>query len=311
MRHLVAGGAGFVGSHLCDRLLRDGHEVVAVDDLSTGAAANLADARRSRLFALVKCDITKDLLPEGRFDRVWNLASPASPPDYHRLPIQTMMVGSLGTKNLLDLTLAHQARFLMASTSEVYGDPDVSPQTESYWGHVNPVGPRSVYDEAKRFSEALVSAYRRSRAADTRIARLFNTYGPRMRLDDGRVVPNFIGQALRGEPLTVYGDGSQTRSFGYVDDIVDGLVRLMESDHPGPMNLGNPRETTILEFARAVEKVHGGGLRIEHRPLPQDDPKQRRPDITLARSALGWEPRVVLEDGLARTYAYYAAMASR
>lgn len=305
MRHLVAGGAGFIGSHLCDRLLELGHEVIAIDDLCTGTRENLRDATRSGRFTFVEADITREVPTNGRVDRVWNLASPASPPEYARLSIETLRVGSVGTHNLLEVAKRDGARFLMASTSEVYGDPDVTPQPESYWGRVNPIGPRSVYDEAKRFSEAITAAYRRDRGVDTRIARIFNTYGPRMRLDDGRIVPNFIGQALRGEPLTIYGDGSQTRSFCFVTDEIEGLLRLMDGTHPGPINIGNPREITVLELARAIEELHGGRLPVVFKPLPQDDPKQRCPDITLARQELGWEPRVGLEEGLARTYASF------
>lgn len=307
MRHLVAGAAGFLGSHLTDALLARGDEVVAVDNLITGSARNLDDARRSPRFSYVQHDVTQPFDAEGRVDRVWNLASPASPPDYLKNPLATMRVGSLGTMNLLELARAKRARFFLASTSEVYGDPEVSPQPEEYWGRVNPVGPRSVYDEAKRFSEALTMSYHREHAVDTRIVRIFNTYGPRMRLDDGRVVPNFIGQALRGEPLTIYGDGRQTRSFCFVDDEVEGLIRLMESTYTLPMNVGNPREMTIAEFADALEKVVGRPLARIHKPLPQDDPKQRRPDITKARAILGWEPRVTLEEGLRRTFDHFRA----
>ncbi|MFA5862285.1 MAG: UDP-glucuronic acid decarboxylase family protein [Candidatus Thermoplasmatota archaeon] len=304
-RHLVAGAAGFLGSHLVDRLLAQGDEVIGVDNVSTGRARNLDEARRSARFRFEQQDVIRPLDVEGPLDRVWNLASPASPPDYQRLAVETLRVGSEGTRNLLDLANAKGARFFQASTSEVYGDPDVTPQSESYWGRVNPVGPRSMYDESKRFAEALVMAYR-ARGTKTRIVRIFNTYGPRMRLDDGRVVPNLIGQALRGEPLTIYGDGNQTRSFCFVDDEVEGLVRLMESDHDLPVNLGNPTETTILEFADAIEHVAGRQLMRVFLPRPTDDPMQRRPDITKARTLLGWEPRVQLEEGLRRTYEWFA-----
>lgn len=306
-RHLVAGGAGFLGSHLCDHLLAKGDEVVAADSLITGDPVNLREAQRSPRFRLLRADVSQPLAVEGGLDHVWNLASPASPPDYLKHPIETMKAGSLGTMNLLELARAKDARFFMASTSEVYGDPEVSPQPETYWGRVNPVGVRSVYDEAKRFSEALTMAYRRQHGLETRIVRIFNTYGPRMRLDDGRVVPNFIGQALRGEPLTVYGDGTQTRSFCYVADEVEGLWRLMMSDHAEPVNVGNPDERTILDFARALEKVLGRRLEMVFKPLPQDDPKQRRPDIAKARALLGWEPKVPLEEGLRRTVDYFRA----
>ena len=307
MRHVVAGGAGFLGSHLVDAILARGDEVVAVDNLVTGAVPNLEGARRSGRFAFVQHDVTHALRIEGPVDRVWNLASPASPPDYMRHPVATLRVGSEGTMRLLDLARDKGARFFLASTSEVYGDPEVSPQPEEYWGRVNPVGPRSVYDEAKRYAEALTMAYHRELGVDTRIVRIFNTYGPRMRLDDGRVVPNFIGQALRGEPLTIYGDGSQTRSFCYVADEVEGLLRLMESSYTMPMNVGNPREMTIAQFADALEKVVGHPLKRVHKPLPQDDPKQRRPDITKARAILGWEPKVDLDEGLRRTYEHFRA----
>ena len=304
-RHLVAGAAGFLGSHLCDALLARGEDVVGVDNLLTGSARNLEQARANPRFSYITHDITLPFFFVEHLDYVWNLASPASPPDYLKNPIATMKVGALGSLNLLGIARRHGARYFLASTSEVYGDPEVSPQPEEYWGNVNPVGPRSVYDEAKRFAEALTMAYHREHGVPTRIVRIFNTYGPRMRLDDGRVVPNFIGQALRGEPLTLYGDGSQTRSFCYVDDEVDGLIRLMMSDYDAPMNIGNPREMTILEFADCLEKVVGRPLPRVHKPLPQDDPKQRRPDITKARAILGWEPKVTLEEGLRRTYEHF------
>ena len=309
-RHLVAGAAGFLGSHLVDALLARGDEVVGVDNLITGSTRNLADAKRSPRFSYLQKDVTEPLHVDGPLRYVWNLASPASPPDYLKNPLATMRVGSIGTMNLLDLARQKDARFFLSSTSEVYGDPEVSPQPEEYWGRVNPIGPRSVYDEAKRFSEAVTMAYHRAHGLETRIVRIFNTYGPRMRLDDGRVVPNFIGQALRGEPLTMYGDGRQTRSFCYVDDEVDGLIRLMMSDYRLPMNVGNPREMTIAEFADTLEKVVGHPLPRIHKPLPQDDPKQRRPDIAKARAVLGWSPQVTLEDGLKRTYEWFKRNAS-
>ncbi|HET6403143.1 MAG TPA: UDP-glucuronic acid decarboxylase family protein [Candidatus Thermoplasmatota archaeon] len=304
--HLVAGAAGFLGSHLVDRILAEGDRVVAVDNCLTGSVANLAHLKPSRRYRYIQHDVTLPLVLDERVEFVWNLASPASPPEYMRLPLETLRVGSVGTENLLQLAREHDARFFLASTSEVYGDPDISPQPESYWGRVNPVGPRSVYDEAKRYAEALTTAYRTYHGVDTVIVRIFNTYGPRMRLDDGRVVPNFIGQALRGEPLTVYGDGSQTRSFCFVEDEIDGFWRLMMSDETGPMNIGNPREMTMMELAKALEAVVGHPLPLSYRPLPKDDPKQRRPDITLARERLGWEPKVPLEEGLRRTYEWFA-----
>jgi dTDP-glucose 4,6-dehydratase len=306
LRVLVSGGAGFVPSHLCDRLLQEGHEVVAVDNFLTGRPANLAHLHDHSRFQFVEADVTQPLTGvHGRFDFVLHLASPASPVDYLNQPIETMMVGSIGTKHLLDLALVHGAGFLFSSTSECYGDPTVHPQTEAYWGHVNPVGPRAVYDEAKRFGEALVMAYHRKYGLRTRIARIFNTYGPRMKLDDGRVVPQFLDQALRGLPLTIYGDGTQTRSFCYVSDLVDGLHRLMYCDEPYPVNLGNPNELTILEFAERIRRLTGASSPLEFHPLPEDDPKQRQPDITKARTLLGWEPQVPLEEGLRLTIQYF------
>ncbi len=307
-RHLVAGAAGFLGSHLCDHLLARGDRVVGVDNLVTGSVANLRDAMTNPRFTYFQHDVTEPFFAFDAIDYIWNLASPASPPDYLKNPIHTMKVGALGTLHLLGMAKRQKARFFLASTSEVYGDPEVSPQSEEYWGRVNPVGPRSVYDEAKRYAEALTMAYQRAHGVDTRIVRIFNTYGPRMRLDDGRVVPNFIGQALRGEPLTVYGDGSQTRSFCYVDDEIDGLHRLMTSDYALPMNVGNPREMTILEFARAVEKAAGRRLEIVFKDLPEDDPRQRRPDISKARRVLAWEPKIDLDEGLLRTFAHFRAI---
>lgn len=310
MRVLVSGGAGFVGSHLCDRLIQDGHSVVAVDNFLTGRPSNVSHLERHPSFRLVEHDITQKLSIDGRFDWVFNLASPASPADYLKHPIESLQAGSAGTKNMLDLALAQGARFLQASTSECYGDPLEHPQKETYWGHVNPVGPRSVYDEAKRFAEALTMAYHREFGLPSHIARIFNTYGPRMKLSDGRVVPTLIDQALKGRPLTVFGDGSQTRSFCYVSDLVEGLCRLIESDEPSPVNLGNPAEITILEFARRIQALTGSGSPIEFRPLPEDDPKQRKPEISKARRLLGWEPRVGLEEGLRRTIDYFRNLKS-
>jgi dTDP-glucose 4,6-dehydratase len=310
MRAAVLGGAGFVGSHLCERLLDDGAAVVAVDNFLTGSEVNLRGLHGRPGFEFLKQDIVEGLSVQGPLDYVFNLASPASPIDYAQLPLETLRVGSIGTENALKLAEAKGAVFLQASTSEVYGDPLVHPQHEGYYGNVNPIGPRAVYDEAKRYAEALTSAYARVRGVKTRIVRIFNTYGPRMRLNDGRVVPAFVGQALRGEDFTVFGDGTQTRSFCYVKDLVDGLVRLALSDVAEPVNIGNPREMTILQFAEAVRAAAGGGGKIVHQPLPQNDPKQRRPDITRARTLLGWEPRVPLEEGLRETIAYFRAIAS-
>jgi len=299
---VVLGGAGFLGSHLCDRCVADGAaSVLAVDDLSTGSKKNLTDSR----IGLLLHDICKPITVSGPVDYVFNLASPASPFDYDRLWLQTMRVGSLGTQNALELAREKNARMLQASTSEIYGDPAVSPQPETYLGNVNPTGPRAVYDEAKRYGEALVTAYRDRLGADTRLVRIFNTYGPRMRLDDGRVVPAFVSQALKGQDFTVFGDGTQTRSFCYVDDEVDGIVRLMLSDVKDPVNIGNPNEMTMLQFAEAVRAAAGGGGKIAFKPLPKDDPKQRKPDITRARTLLGWEPKVPLDEGLRRTIAYF------
>ncbi|QRN98698.1 SDR family oxidoreductase [Archangium violaceum] len=305
-RIIVLGGAGFLGSHLCERLLADGaSEVVSVDNFITGDARNLVEPRKDGRFVSLHHDITEPFAFEGPVDFVFNMASPASPIDYAQLPIETLRVGSIGTENGLRLAQNKGAVFLQASTSEIYGDPLVHPQREEYWGNVNPIGPRSCYDEAKRYGEAIVAAYRRAHEVRTRIVRIFNTYGPRMRLNDGRVVPAFVGQALRGEDFTVFGDGSQTRSFCYVSDLIDGIVRLAVSDVEEPVNIGNPREMTILQFAEAVRAAMGGGSRITFQPLPKDDPKQRQPDITRARQLLGWEPRVALEDGLRETIAYF------
>jgi dTDP-glucose 4,6-dehydratase len=304
-RAVVTGGAGFLGSHLCDRLLAEGIEVVCIDNLLTGSLANIDHLFGRPGFTFVKHDVTNYIHVPGRVDFVLHFASPASPVDYLELPIQTLKVGSLGTHKALGLAQAVGARFLLASTSEVYGDPLVHPQPESYWGNVNPVGPRGVYDEAKRFAEAMTMAYHRFHGVSTRIVRIFNTYGPRMRARDGRVVPAFVCQALAGEPLTVFGDGSQTRSFCYVDDLIEGVVRVLFSELHEPVNIGNPAEMTVLQFAEAIRRLTGNHVPIEHRPLPVDDPKVRQPDITLARTRLGWQPRVPLEDGLARTVEYF------
>lgn len=305
MRVLVTGAAGFLGSHLVDRLLQDGHDVVGMDNLVTGAPDNLAHLDRHNRFRLVRHDVSQYIDVEGTLDAVLHFASPASPIDYLKLPIQTLKVGSLGTHNTLGLTKAKGARYLLASTSEVYGDPQVHPQPESYWGHVNPIGPRGVYDEAKRFAEAMTMAYHRAHGLDTRIVRIFNTYGPRMRARDGRVVSNFIVQALSGEPLTIYGDGEQTRSFCYVDDLIDGIMRLFARGDHEPTNIGNPGEFTINALAEIVLRLTGSQSTVVHEPLPVDDPKQRRPDITRAKKQLNWEPRVSLEEGLGRTIAYF------
>lgn len=306
MRIVVAGAAGFIGSHFCDRLLAEGHTVVALDNFLTGSPRNLAHLAGESRFELIEQDITKPFTIAGAVDCVVNMASPASPKDYLAHPIATLDVGSLGSRNLLELARLKGARYLVTSTSECYGDPEVHPQVETYWGHVNPIGPRSCYDESKRFTEALTMAYHRQYGLPTNIARIFNTYGPRMKLDDGRVVPAFLGSVLRGEPLTVFGDGSQTRSFCYVSDQVDGLYRLMQSSERYPVNIGNPREITILEFARHILDLTGSKQEIIFHPLPEDDPKQRRPDITKARTLLGWEPKVDLEEGLRQTVAYFA-----
>lgn len=306
---LVTGGAGFLGSHLCDLLLAKGYEVLCVDNLITGSAQNIEHITTDG-FSYIQHDVTKPLYLEEKIDFLFHLASPASPIDYLELPIQTLKVGALGTHNMLGLARGKNARFLLASTSEVYGDPLVNPQSEEYWGNVNPIGPRGVYDEAKRFAEAITMAYHRYHKLDTRIVRIFNTYGPRMRLDDGRVVPNFVRQALRGEDLTVYGDGSQTRSFCYASDEIDGIYRLMMSDYILPVNIGNPEEHTIIEFAKIILKMTGSSSKIAFKPLPVDDPKQRRPDITKAKKLLGWEPKVPLERGLKETIKYFKGMLS-
>lgn len=305
MRVLITGAAGFLGSHLVDRFLGEGDEVVGVDNFLTGSPDNIAHLMGNPKFSFIQHDVTHFIYVPGDLDGVLHFASPASPVDYLQLPIQTLKVGSLGTHKALGLAKAKGARFLLASTSEVYGDPQVHPQPESYWGHVNPVGPRGVYDEAKRFAEAMTMAYRRFHEVDTRIVRIFNTYGPRMRHHDGRVVSNFVVQALRGEPLTIYGDGGQTRSFCYVSDLVDGILRLFRSDEPEPTNIGNPNEFTVKELAEHVLRLTGSSSPIEAHPLPTDDPKVRRPDISKAIAKLGWEPDIQLEDGLKRTIEYF------
>ena len=308
MRIVVAGAAGFIGSHFCDRLLAEGHTVVAVDNFLTGSAANLAHLADEPRFAFQKWDIVQPFTIEGEVDCVANLASPASPKDYLDHPIETLDVGSAGTRNMLELAREKGARFLLTSTSECYGDPLVHPQVETYWGNVNPVGPRSCYDESKRFAEALTMAYHRKYGLRTNIARIFNTYGPRMKLDDGRVVPAFLDQALRGAPLTVFGTGSQTRSFCYVSDLVDGLCRLMLSDERYPVNLGNPAELTILQFAEEIRRMTGASSPIVFHPLPEDDPRKRKPDISKARRVLGWEPRILLAEGLRPTVDYFRSL---
>ena len=305
MRLVVTGAAGFLGSHLVDRLLAEKHEVLGFDNFITGRAENLAHLTAVRRFRFVEQDVSQPFSVPGAVDGVLHFASPASPPDYQRWPIETLMVGSYGTHRCLDLAQRKGARFFLASTSEIYGDPLVHPQTESYWGNVSSVGPRAMYDEAKRFAEAITSSFRRTYGTDTRIVRIFNTYGPRMRPDDGRVVSNFIVQALRGEPITIYGDGSQSRSFCYVSDLVDGIYRLFQSDRGDPTNLGNPGEFTVAELAGLVLELTGSRSPIVRNPLPQDDPKVRKPDIGQARAALGWEPTVPLREGLARTIEYF------
>jgi len=305
MRAVVTGGSGFLGSHLTDRLVREGAEVIVIDNLITGSTDNIAHYVGDPRVRFVKQDITEFLFVDGPVDYVFNFASPASPVDFDRFPIQVMKVGSLGTHKALGLAKAKGAKFLTASTSEVYGDPAVSPQPETYWGNVNPIGPRSVYDEAKRFSEAMTMAYHRAHGVDTHIVRIFNTYGPRMRLDDGRVVPNFMAQALQGQPITVYGDGQQTRSFTYVDDLIDGIWRLSQSDLHDPVNIGSEDERTILDFAQRVIECTGSKSQIEYRPALQDDPKQRRADLTRAKTLLGYDPKIGIEEGLARTADYF------
>lgn len=305
MRIVVSGAAGFIGSHMCDRLLAEGHTVVALDNFLTGSPRNLQHLKDTERFRFVEQDITRPFEIEGTVDAVVNMASPASPKDYLEHPIETLEVGSIGTQHMLQLAQKNNARFLLTSTSECYGDPAVHPQVETYWGNVNPVGPRSCYDESKRYAEAITMAYHRKHGVRTTIARIFNTYGPRMKLDDGRVVPAFLDQALRETPMTVFGSGSQTRSFCYVSDLVDGLYRLMLSEERYPVNLGNPREMTILEFAEHIRKMTGTHSQITYRPLPEDDPKQRQPNIDKARRVLGWEPKVTLEEGLKPTVEYF------
>jgi len=306
MRVLVTGAAGFIGPHLCEFLLGRGCDVVGMDNFITGSPDNLAEFRGARGFAFVQHDVTQHIELEGPLDWVLHFASPASPLDYLELPIQTLKVGALGTHNALGLSWAKGARFLLASTSEVYGDPLVHPQREDYWGHVNPIGPRGVYDEAKRFAEAITMAYHRVHRVDTRIARVFNTFGPKMRLNDGRAIPAFMTQALRGEPLTVFGDGSQTRSFQYITDLIDGVWRLMQAAVNEPVNLGNPQEMTLLELAKRILRLTGARSEIVFRPLPVDDPKVRQPDITRARALLGWEPRVDTDEGLKLTLEWFS-----
>jgi dTDP-glucose 4,6-dehydratase len=306
---LVTGAAGFLGSHLCDSLIAEGHTVIGTDNLSTGNLANLSHLQRESRFSFIEQDITKPFDP-GKVDLIFNFASPASPIDYSRLGVETLLVGSAGTINTLDIARKYGAVYLHASTSECYGDPEVHPQVETYWGNVNPVGPRSVYDEAKRFSEAAVMAYNRYYNVDTHLVRIFNTYGPRLQANDGRVISNFMIQALQGQPLTIYGDGSQTRSFCYVSDLIDGIVRLSRSEEHLPVNIGNPDEWTILECAREVLAVTGVNTDIIFHPLPQDDPTRRRPDITKARELLGWEPKITLREGLERSLDYFKACVS-
>ena len=306
-RVVITGGAGFLGSHLCDALLARGDEVVAFDNLLTGRLVNIAHLDDHDRFTFVDHDVTQPFTVDGAVDSVLHFASPASPADYLANPLETLAVGSEGTRNALELATAKGARFLVASTSEVYGDPEVHPQPETYWGHVNPIGPRSCYDEAKRFAEAITFAYHRARGTDVRVLRIFNTFGERMKADDGRVVSNFLVQALRGDPITIYGDGSQTRSFCYVSDEVAGILALLDGDVVGPVNIGNPGEFTMLELAELVLEVVGGSSTLVYEPLPQDDPKQRRPDITIAREQLGWEPVVPLREGLERTAAHFRA----
>ena len=307
-RILITGAAGFLGSHLCDRFIAEGYHVIGMDNLITGNLHNIEHLFPLADFEFYNHDITKFVHVSGKLDYILHFASPASPIDYLKIPIQTLKVGAHGTHNLLGLAKDKGARILVASTSEVYGDPSVHPQKETYWGNVNPVGPRGVYDEAKRYQEAITMAYHTYHGLETRIIRIFNTYGPRMRLNDGRVLPAFIGQALRGEDLTVFGDGSQTRSFCYVDDLVEGIYRLLHSDYAGPVNIGNPSEITIGQFAEEILKLTGANQQVIYKPLPTDDPKQRQPDITLARQLLGWEPKVDRKEGLQKTYQYFKSL---
>jgi dTDP-glucose 4,6-dehydratase len=305
LRAVITGGAGFLGSHLCDYLIGRGWDVLSLDNLVTGNEGNVGHLTKHRQFRMVRHDVSQYIEVAGPVDYVLHFASPASPVDYLKLPIQTLKVGALGTHNSLGLAMAKKARYLLASTSECYGDPQISPQPESYWGHVNPIGPRGVYDEAKRYAEAMVMAYHRFHGVDTHIVRIFNTYGPRMRLNDGRALPNFVYQALMGQPITVYGDGKQTRSFCYVSDLVEGIYRLMNSDEHEPVNIGNPQEITILEFAERIRKLLESEVPIVFKPLPQDDPKQRCPDIGKAKRLLGWQPKVNLEEGLRLTLDFF------
>jgi dTDP-glucose 4,6-dehydratase len=305
LRHLISGAAGFIGSHLCDRLLSEGGEVVALDNLITGSRDNIAHLKGNPRFRFVECDVAKQVAADGKFDHVWHLASLASPRFYLMYPLETLESGSTATRNMLEIAHRDKARFLLTSTSECYGDPREHPQVETYWGNVNPVGERSCYDESKRYAEALTMAFHRKHGVRSNIARIFNTYGPRMALNDGRVVPAFIDQALRGDPLTLFGDGSQTRSFCYVSDLVDGLVRLANSEERFPVNLGNPVEMKISEFAERIQRLMGTSSKLIYQPLPSDDPKQRQPDISKAARVLGWAPKVELEDGLRQTVAYF------
>ncbi|MGN6401533.1 MAG: UDP-glucuronic acid decarboxylase family protein [Flavisolibacter sp.] len=307
-RILITGGAGFLGSHLCDRFIREGYQVIAMDNLITGDLKNIEHLFKLKEFEFYHHDITKFIHIPGQLDYILHFASPASPIDYLKIPIQTLKVGAMGTHNCLGLAKAKKARILVASTSEVYGDPLVHPQTEEYWGNVNPVGPRGVYDEAKRYMESITMAYHNFHNVDTRIIRIFNTYGPRMRLNDGRALPAFIGQALRGEDLTVFGDGSQTRSFCYVDDLVEGIYRLLLSDYHLPVNIGNPDEISLKDFAEEVLKLTGNKVKIIYKPLPADDPKQRQPDITKAKAILDWSPKIQRKEGLANTYEYFKSL---
>lgn len=309
-RILITGAAGFLGSHLCDRFIAEGYQVVGMDNLITGDLKNIEHLFPLKNFEFYNHDVSNYVHVAGKLDYILHFASPASPIDYLKIPIQTLKVGSLGTHNLLGLAKEKKARFLIASTSEVYGDPTVHPQPEEYWGNVNPIGPRSVYDEAKRFQEAITMAYHTFHGLETRIVRIFNTYGPRMRLNDGRVLPAFIGQALRGEDLTIFGDGTQTRSFCYVDDLVEGIYRLLMSDYAFPVNIGNPNEITMNDFAQEIIKLTGTSQKIVYHPLPQDDPKQRQPDITKAKQLLEWEPKISRQEGLQRTYIFFKSLSS-
>jgi len=305
MKVLITGGAGFIGSHLCDRLIKEGHEVICLDNLITGQTKNIEHFLKVPKFKFIQHDVTKFIDIPEKIDYVLHFASPASPVDYLQFPIQTLKVGSLGTHNALGVAKAKGAKFLLASTSEVYGDPLVHPQPETYWGNVNPIGPRGVYDEAKRFAEAITMAYHRVHKIDTKIVRIFNTFGERMRRQDGRAIPNFIDQAIRNEPLTIYGKGKQTRSFCYVSDLIEGITKLMFSENNLPINLGNPNEMSVIELAKAIIKIIGSRSKVEFKPLPEDDPKQRKPDISLAREILKWQPRVNLEEGLRRTIEWF------